>query len=139
LQSQLQQLQQQQQMSVQQSQQAQYNRLMDEIRSFETAADEHGNPKAPHFNRVFDRMVGLARGGLVNSIQEAYEMAVNLDKDLQSEMAEDARKQEALAKAAEAKKAADASRTVKSKATNAGAPPSKSLRDDIAASIREMT
>jgi hypothetical protein len=139
LQSQLQQLQQQQQMSVQQSQQAQYNRLMDEIRSFETAADESGNPKHPHFNRVFDRMVRLVRAEEAKSIQDAYEMAISLDKELQAEMAEEARKQEALAKAADAKKAADASRTVKSKATNAGAPPSKSLRDDIAASIREMT
>lgn len=84
-------------------------------------------------------MVGLARGGLVNSIQDAYEMAVGLDKELQAELAEEARKQEALAKAAEAKKAAEASRTVKSKATQAGAPPSKSLRDDLRASLREMT
>ena len=91
-------------MSLQQQQQAQYNRLIEEVRSFETAVDESGNPKAPHFNRVFDRMVGLARGGLVNSIQDAYEMAVSLDKELQAELAEEARKQEALAKeSAEAK------------------------------------
>lgn len=84
-------------------------------------------------------MVGLARGGLVNSIQEAYEMAVSLDKELQAELAEEARKQEALAKAAEAKKAAEASRTVKSKATTAGSPPAKSLRDDLAATLRELS
>ena len=139
LQSQLEQLTRQQQMSLQQQQQAQYNRLIEEVRSFETAAHENGNPKAPHFNRVFDRMVGLARGGLVNSIQDAYEMAVSLDKELQAELAEEARKQEALAKAAEAKKAMDASRTVKSKATTAGSPPAKSLRDDLAATIRELS
>lgn len=84
-------------------------------------------------------MVGLARGGLVNSIQDAYEMAVSLDKELQQELAEEARKQDALAKAAEAKKAMDASRTVKSKATTQGAPPSKSLRDDLLATARELS
>lgn len=101
--------------------------------------DESGSPKAPHFNRVFDRMIGLARGGLVNSIQDAYEMAVSLDKELQAEIAQEGQKQAALAKAAEAKKALDASKTVKSKATSAGAPPAKSLRDDLAATIREIS
>lgn len=83
-------------MSVQQQQQAQYNRLIEEVRSFETAVDENGTPKHPHFNRVFDRMVRLVRAEEAKSIQDAYEMAVTLDKELQAEMAEEARKQEAI-------------------------------------------
>lgn len=84
-------------------------------------------------------MVRLARAEEAKSIQDAYEMAVSLDKELQAEMAEEARKQEAIVKAAEAKKALDASKTVKSKATTAGSPPAKSLRDDLAATLREIS
>lgn len=116
----------------QQQQQQQYHRLTEEVRAFETATDENGNPKHPHFSRVFDRMVGLARGGLANSIQEAYEIAVSLDKELQAETAAQKAQAEAVARAAEAKKALEASKTVKSKAPTAGEPPQQSLRDELA-------
>lgn len=135
LQAQVRALQGQGQQWQQQQQQQQYSRLAEEVQSFETATDENGNPKHPHFARVFDRMVGLAKGGLAQSIQDAYDMAVSLDKELQSELSAQKAQAEAVARAAEAKKALDASRTVKSKAPTAGDPPEKSLRDDIAAQL----
>lgn len=85
-----------------QQQQHQYHRLTEEIRSFETAADEQGNPKAPHFQRVFNTMVALANGGAAKSIQEAYDKAVILDPELQAEIADAKAKQDAAARAAEA-------------------------------------
>lgn len=117
LQQQLQMMQQAQHQQVQQVQQQQYHRLTEEIRAFETAADEQGNPKAPHFTRVWDSMLRLANGGLAKNIQEAYEKAVALDSELQAEIAADRAKKDASTRAAEAKKALDASRGVRSKGT----------------------
>lgn len=118
-----------------QQQQQQYNRLTEEVRAFETATDENGNPRHPHFARVFDHMIGLARGGLASTIQDAYEKAVYLDKDLQAELSAQRAQSEAVTRAAEAKKALDASRTVKSKAPTAGSPPDRSIRDELAAHL----
>ena len=132
LQQQRQQLQGQLQQQTTAQQQQYYNRLTEEVRAFETATDEQGNPKHPHFSRVFDRMVALARGGAAQSIDQAYEMAVMLDKELQAELSKEAQMREAAARAAAAKKAQEASKTVKAKATGVGDPPAKSLRDDLA-------
>lgn len=133
LQQELQQLRQtltQQQTSAQQEQQ---NRVLEQLRAFESATDEQGKPKHPYYSRVFDRMVGLARGGLAQGIEDAYQKAIALDPEIQAEIAQEKAAAEAATRAAEAKKAADASRTVKSKATDTGEPPAKSLREDIAA------
>lgn len=134
LQTQIQQMQQAQYQQQTQAQQAQYSRLTEEIRAFETAADEQGNPKAPHFTRVFDSMVRLANGGLAQNIQDAYNKAVALDADLQAEIAAEQAKKEAATRAAEANKALGASRTVKSKGSE-GAPPVRSARDEFAAQL----
>lgn len=134
LQQQLQMMQQAQHQQVQQVQQQQYHRLTEEIRAFETAADEQGNPKAPHFTRVWDSMLRLANGGLAKNIQEAYEKAVALDSELQAEIAADRAKKDAATRAAEAKKALDASRGVRSKGTE-GAPPVRSAREEFAAQL----
>jgi hypothetical protein len=135
LRQQLQEIQQQQHQWSQHQQQQLHDRLIEEVLAFKTAADEQGNPKHPHLDRVFDRMIGLARGGLANSIQDAYEMAVNLDKELQAELAQQRAQAEAAARATDAKKAMDASRTVKSKSVAEGAPPERSLRDELAAQL----
>ena len=131
LQQQLQYMQQAQTQQYQQVQQQQYHRLTEEIRAFETAADEQGNPKAPHFTRVWDSMLRLANGGLAKNIQEAYEKAVALDSELQAEIAADRAKKDAATRAAEAKKALDASRGVRSKGTE-GQPPVRSAREEFA-------
>lgn len=118
-----------------QQQQQQYHRLTEEVRAFETATDEQGNPRHPHFARVFDQMIGLARGGLASTIQDAYEKAVYLDKDLQTEISAQRAQSEAVTRAAEAKKALDASRTVRSKAPTAGSAPERTIREELAAQL----
>lgn len=134
LQTQLQQMQQAQSQQYQQVQQQQYHRLTEEIRAFETAADEQGNLKAPHFTRVWDTMLRLANTGMAKNIGEAYAKAVALDDELQAEIAADRAKKDAATRAAEAKKALDASRGVRSKGTE-GAPPVRSAREEIAAQL----
>ena len=131
LQQRIAQLEQAAQMQQQQQQQYQQNRIAQEIQAFQSAVDEQGNPKAPHFDRVFDRMLGLARGGLAQSIEDAYRMAVSLDPELQAEIAQANAAREAAARAAEAKKAVEASKTVQGKATG-DVPPAMTLRDELA-------
>ena len=54
----------------QQQQQQQHHRVAQEIQAFQSAVDEQGKPRAPYFDRVFDQMMGLAKGGLApNGIQ----------------------------------------------------------------------
>lgn len=118
-------------------QQEQHNRLIEEVRAFETAVDEQGNPKHPHFNRVFDRMIGLARGGLAQSLQDAYEMAVSLDPELQAEITQQKAQAQAATQTAEAKRAVEASRTVRSKSVAESSPPERSLRDELAAQLEQ--
>lgn len=132
LKQQIQQLQQAEWQRGQQSQQQQHNRIAQEIQAFQSATDEQGNLKAPHFDRVFERMLGLARGGLAQNVQDAYDMAVRMDPDLQAEIAQSRAAQEAAARAADAKKAVEASKTVQGKSTTDGPPPAMSLRDELA-------
>lgn len=132
LKRQLAEIQQERQSWAQQQQHQQHNRIAQEIQAFQAATDEQGNPKAPHFDRVFDRMLGLARGGLAQSIDDAYRMAVSLDPDLQAEIAQANAARDAAARAAEAKKAVEASKTVQGKSSTDGPPPAMSLRDELA-------
>lgn len=123
---------------AQQQQQQQHTRIAEEIQAFQSATDEQGNPKAPHFDRVFDRMLGLARGGLAQNIQDAYDMAVRMDADLQAEITQKRAVDEAAARAAEAKKAVEASKTVQGKSTTGGPPPAMSLRDELAQGLAAL-
>ena len=134
LQQQLQQVQGQFEYHQQQLMQQQYARLNQEIQAFQTAVDEQGNPKAPHFERVFDSMVQLADAGLAKSIQEAYEKAVALNPEIQAEIHAQKQQAEAVTRAAEANRALEASRGVKSKGSE-GAPPMRSAREDYAAAL----
>lgn len=122
----------------QQQQQQQYQqntaRLNQEIQAFQTATDEKGNPLHPHFERVFDTMVQLAQAGMAKSIPEAYEKAVAWDKDLQAELHAQKQQEQAVTRAADAQRALEASKTVKSKGAE-GAVPSKSFRDDMEAAL----
>lgn len=134
LQQQLQQVQSQFQQHQQYAQQQQYARLNQEIQAFQTAVDEQGNPKAPHFDRVFDGMVQLARAGLATSIQEAYDKAVALNPEVQAEISAQQQQATAVTRAAEANRALEASRGVRSKGSE-GAPPARSAREDYAAAL----
>lgn len=138
LERQFQQVQQQLQQVQQYPQQQQRTQMLEQLKAFETATDEQGNPKNPHFTRVYDRMLGLARGGLVKDINDAYAKAVGMDDELQAELSQAKEQERAVARAAEAKKAAEASRTVKSKSGGTPAEPERGLRDDIAAQAAAM-
>lgn len=133
LEQQYQQLQQQLQQVQQYPVQQQQTQMLERLKAFETATDEQGNPKHPHYARVFDRMAGLARGGLAKSIEDAYAMAVSLDPELQAEIKAKTDAEQAAARAAEAKKAAEASRTVKSKSGGTPAEPDRGLRAELEA------
>lgn len=135
LRQQLAEVQQAQQSWTQQQQHQQHARLIEEVRAFATATDEQGGPKHPHFDRVYDRMLGLARGGLAQNLADAYQMAVSLDAELQAEIAQAKAKQEAATRAAEAKRAQEASRTVRSAPGAEGTPPERSLRDELLAAV----
>ena len=134
LQQQLQQVQGQFQQLTQYQQQQQYARLNQEIQAFQTAVDEQGNPKAPHFERVYDSMVQLANAGLAKSIQDAYDKAVALNPEIQAEVQAQKQQAEAVTRAAEANRALEASRGVRSKGSE-GAPPARSAREDYAAAL----
>lgn len=136
LQQRLQQVEGSYQQMLQQQQQQQQARLNEEIRAFQSATDEQGNPLHPHFDRVFESMVKLAKGGLVQNIQQAYEYAISLDKDLQAEIAQEQARKEAAARAAEVNKAVGASKTVKSKSVTETAPV-KSISDSLAEKLAE--
>lgn len=133
-----QQLEQRLQQVQQYPQQEQQNRVLEQLKAFETATDEQGNPKHPYYSRVFDQMVGLARGGLTQSIEDAYAKAVALNPEIQAEITQKRDAEAAAARAAEAKKAAEASRTVRSKAGGDVRVPDRTLRDDIAATAAGM-
>ena len=115
-------------------QQQQYQRsILGQIEQFENAKDESGNPLYPHFERVYDRMTGLLNGKLAQGLEDAYEQAILLDKELVAEIAQKRAQEEAAARAAAAEKAIEASKTVAGK----GKPNSSEKRaKSIAEAVR---
>lgn len=138
LEQQYQQLQQQLQTVQQYPQQQEQNRVLEQLKAFETATDEQGGPKHPYYNQVFDQMVGLARGGLAQNIEDAYAKAVAMNPEIQAQITQQKDAARAATQAAEAKKAAEASRTVRSKSGGDVRVPDRGLRDDIAATAASM-
>jgi hypothetical protein len=111
-------------------QEAVRNRVLSEVQAFAEAKDAAGNLQYPYFDRVIDKMTGLAQAKMAQTLGEAYEMALRLDPEVQAEIAAATQQQEAAARAAAAKKALGASQTVQGKSTE-NVPPSKSLRDEL--------
>jgi hypothetical protein len=138
LEQQYQTLQQQLQTVQQYPQQQEQNRVLEQLKAFETATDEQGNPKHPYYSQVFDQMVGLARGGLTQSVEDAYAKAVAMNPDIQGQITQKRDAEAAVTRAAEAKKAAEASRTVRSKSGGDLRVPDRGLRDDISATAAAM-
>lgn len=130
LQQQIAQLQQANQSREQSALQAQQNRIAQEIQAFQSAVDETGSPKAPHFERVFDTMLTLAQLGKARDVQSAYDMAVRLDPALQAEITQQQAAQQAAAQAAAAKKALEASKTVQGRST-ASQEPVMTMREEL--------
>lgn len=96
--------------AFQQQQQQTLISLEQEVNAFETATDETGNPKYPHFEAVFDTMMQVlkhhpelaampATQGR-QKLEKAYEMAVYLHPEVRQQLydAEISRREEALRK-----------------------------------------
>lgn len=132
LQNQVRQMQQQLQLGQLSQVQARQQSALEQLRAFESAADEQGNPKFPHFPRLMDGMTKLIASGIANNLEDAYAKAMKFDDELQSELAKKKAEEDAAARAAEAKRAVEASRTVRAKGTS-DAAPKRSLRDDLLA------
>jgi len=130
-------MEQQQFLSSRQQQQQQQQSVLEQLRAFEAATDDNGNPKYPHYGRVQEAMVRAFRGGFASDLDSAYQFAIHNDRELAAEIAAESARKEAARKAAEAQKAAEASRTVRGKST-AGAPPTRSFADDIRAGLAKQ-
>lgn len=57
----------------------------DTIGSFASEKDESGNAKYPHFEKVRHKMGDVIKAQLTNSLPDAYEQAVLLDKELRDD------------------------------------------------------
>lgn len=119
----------------QQQQQARLDQYAQQVTAFAESKDEQGNPKYPHYDRLFPAMLGLANAKLATDFDTAYQMAYKLDSELSSADAAQRELSDAATRAAQAKKAVDASKTVMGKSTVEGAPPQQSLRDELAAGL----
>lgn len=125
MEAQLQQFQQSQQQNVQ-------NAAMTQLDAFEKATDSNGELKHPHFEAVIDDMAYLMQTGRCNDLDTAYETAVRLNPDIQSQLAEEKAKQAAHAKNEQALKAKQVSKqSVSSKETGDITDEDLSLRDAI--------
>lgn len=110
--------------------QYQQQQVLDQLKAFESATDEGGQPKYPHYQRVQENMTRAFKGGYAKDLDSAYQFAIRNDPELQAEItAENARKA-AATRATEAKKAVEASRTVKAKGTDERVPQ-RSFADDL--------
>lgn len=119
----------------QQQQQARLDQYAQQVTAFAESKDEQGNPKYPHYDRLFPTMLGLANAKMATDFDTAYAMAYKLDTELSSADAAQRELSDAATRAAQAKKAVDASKTVMGKSTAEGAPPQQSLRDELAAGL----
>ncbi len=57
------------------------NEIAGTIKSFQSAVDDSGNPKYPHFETLRETMGQILGNGMANSLEEAYEKAVWLNPD----------------------------------------------------------
>lgn len=126
-----------QQMQAQQAQQAQ---ILEQIKAFEAAQDETGNPKYPYFQDVGQEMIALLSSGHFQTLEDAYDYATNGNREIRARIAEEAAKRDAAKRAAEAAKAVAPAKTVTSKSGgNATPPKARSLREDIEAAARQLS
>lgn len=123
-----------------QAEQAQQAQILAEIQAFEEAQDESGNPAHPHFRDVYDDMIVLLQSGRFKDLQSAYDYATYGNRDVRTRLAEQAAKQDAAKRAAEAQKAVEASKSVSSKSGGKSPnTPRTSLREEIAALARAQS
>lgn len=139
--------------NAQREQTTRESRVTNEIETFKSAKDGHGNPLHPHFEDVEDDMVLLATGYAsrqqqIPPLQELYDRAVNANpstreklRAAEKQLSEQTAKDEARAKAAAAKKA---SASVTGSPAGAGPSPGGgrvrelSLREQLEEAAREQ-
>jgi len=88
-------------------QQSHAQQLQQQINEFAQATDDQGNPKHPHFNEVQQRMAKLIQAGEAQGLEDAYEQAVWLDRDIRQKQLEAERKRVADEEARKRKEAAE--------------------------------
>ena len=110
------------------AQQLAHERWMTAIRDFQTAKDDKGNPKYPHFETVKQTMDGLLRAGLAPDLPSAYTKSVRMHDDIweadQKSNQDSVQKAKQEAQAKTVVKAKSAAVSVKS-ATPASETPAK--------------
>lgn len=76
----------QQQENAQQTQAQQADEALNrQLHDFKNDVDETGNPKHPHFERLFTPMANYMSTGQAQSLEQAYEMAAQYDPQIQTE------------------------------------------------------
>jgi hypothetical protein len=116
-----------------------------QIEAFKSAKDDNGEPLHPYMGQVEDTMAQLIFGRenlrRVNPqlppmmLEEAYSQACKLSDEIAQDSAKKADADRLAKASADAKKAADAAKRVK-KGSSGNELSKKSLRDDIAESLR---
>lgn len=147
LQQQMRQIQEQLNQSQNAQKQAQYNAVVEELRSFESATDESGNPLHPHVRTVWEDMVRLIQTGRCKDLESAYDYACRLNDELAEQMISqhsERLRQDAIEKAKQrteqARQATAASRNINSGKRGRDGPVRKrnSIKDMVAAAAREL-
>lgn len=101
-----------------QQQQAKQHAALEQIKAFESATDETGNPLHPHFETVYEDMALLMQNGKANDLDSAYDMAVHMNPNIRQQLAQKNVQQQAQVKHQQAQKAkAAAQASVSSKET----------------------
>lgn len=120
--------------TMMQQQQQRQNAVVQHIRAFESETDANGQPKHPHFQRVAENVIRAVQSGFAQDLESAYQFAVRNDPELMKEIEAEKARAAAAKSAADAQRAAAASRQVTGKG-GADKPAQKSLRDDLAESL----
>jgi hypothetical protein len=121
----------QQQTNAQQNQSQQKEEyLQRQLTDFRDERDTSGNPKHPHFERLFVQSATYLKAGQANSLSEAYEMAVQYDPQAQKEVQGQQKVTKISAKKEAAKKAKGATKSVSSSDTGK-TNPSQTLDESI--------
>jgi len=105
-----------------------------EVDTFKNAKDEKGELKYPHFDKLEQSMIGLLKGGLATTKEDAYAKAAALDPEIQA-AAQQAKAEAERKRQNEAAKNAKAAAALNKAGTKAPATQNGSL--SVSDSVRE--
>ena len=94
-----------------------------EVKQFQEAKDDAGNPRYPHFETVKDTMAGLLHAGLADDLASAYQYAIRHSKHAEIFEAEQRLQREAADKAAAEERAKQAGRARRNAISTPGSTP----------------